>query len=330
MQQKANVDVLSAQGGSLSASGPVAMRLLESGFNVNALRTNDVLRKDEWKQYDQALIEVARDRLPLVNLLVSRGLTYNIPNGLGTTILEWETVSDMEPAEVSLAGVTRGTQDTLDFTLQSMPLPIIHKDFTLNIRKLEASRRTGQPLDMAQLELATRLVAEKTESMVIAGHTLQIGTSTIKGLATEANRNTGSVTANWASATGAQIVGDVLTAIAALQNDNMYGPYSILVPYDAYRNMYNDFKTESDKTIAQRVMEIPGITEIVPSQNMPAGEVIFVQLSRDVIDEVIGMQPTVVQWESMGGLQVHFKVMSIMVPRVRSTYTGQSGIMHLS
>jgi len=329
----AQVDIISNAGGGLSGSGDVAMRLLENGFNINALRTNAVLRKDEWLQFDTALIEVARDRLKLVAMLVGANLSFNISNGLGTTILEWEQVSDMEPANVSMAGVTRGDQDTLEFTLQSMPLPIIHTDFTLNIRKLEASRTLGQPLDTAQASLAGRLVAEQTESMVIAGHATRVGSAQIFGLTNAPNLNVVAMsgTTNWdTDATGAQILADVLTSIAALQNDNMYGPYALLVNYAQWNRLLEDFKTNSDKTILQRLRELEDVNSIVASKQVPTGEAYFIQLTRDVIDEVIGLQPTTVQWESQGGMQLHFKIMSIMIPRVRSTVTGQSGVAKIS
>lgn len=333
MNPGVQIDTISAGAGGLTGSGDVATRLMQSGFNVNALRTNDVLRKDEWIQYDQALVEVARDRLPLVSELVNRGLTYNISNGLGTTILEWEDVSDMEPANVSMAGVTRGEQDTLEFTLRSMPLPIIHKDFTINIRKLEASRSTGMPLDTAQAELAGRLVAEETEKMVILGHATRVGAAQIYGIDTVPNSSaiTMTGTTGWdTDSTGAEILADVLSAMAALETDNMYGPYTLIVTYAAWNRMLEDFKAESDKTIVQRVLELPGILNVIPSKNVPAEHAYLVQMTRDVIDEVIGMQPTVVQWETQGGMQLHFKVMSIMIPRVRFTQTLQSGIAIIS
>ena len=328
------IDTISAGGnGGLVGAGDVATRLMQSGFNVNALRTNAVLRKDEWSQYDQALVEVARSRLPLVTALVNAGLTYNISNGLGTTILEWENVSDMEAADVSMAGVTEGEQDTLAFQLQSMPLPIIHKDFTLNIRKLEASRSTGQPLDTAQAALAGRKVAETTEAMVILGHATRVGASQIYGLSTEPNRNTRTMTNLWDTTTTAtEYIVDILASIASLQADDMYGPYALIVNYTTWNRMLNDYEqtTSTGKTIHGRISEIPDISNVIPSKDVPANAAFLFQLTNDVIDEVIGMQPTVVQWESQGGMQLHFKVMSIMIPRVRSTQTLQSGIVHIS
>lgn len=331
MRTNVNIDTISAQSGRIVGAGPVAQRLLQSGFNINSLRTNDVLRKDEWKQMDDILLAVARRRLVAVNELVSRGLTYNIGNGLGTTILEWEQVSDMDPANVSMSGVTEGERDTLDFTLQSMPLPIIHKDFNINIRKLEASRSRGQSLDMAQAELSATLVMEQIESMVFLGHATREGTARIFGLTTETNRNTGSVTANWSTvATGENMLTDVLAMIDKMITDNMYGPYGLFVSPAAFVRMGGDFKAASDKSIINRLLEVPGLEFIRPSKDLTGTVVVMVQLTRDVIDEVVGLQPTIVQWETQGGMTVNFKVMAIMIPRVRSTVTGQSGVAHYS
>ncbi len=326
---RAQVDTISLQGNTLVGTGDVATRLLQSGFNINALRTNAVLRKDEWSQLDTKLIEVARQRLPLVTALVAAGLSFPINNGLGTTILEWERVTDMDPADVSMDGVTRGEQDVLEFSLQSMPLPIIHKDFTINVRKLEASRTLGQPLDTAQAALAGRLVAEATENMVIAGHATRVGTAQIFGLNTATDRNTGSQTADWdlTATTGEQIVGDVLAMIAALETDFMFGPYALIVNYASWNNLLDDYKANSDRTTLERILAIPNISNVIPSTDMPASQSILFQLTSDVIDEVIGLQPTTVQWETQGGMMLHFKVMSIMIPRVRSTVTTQSGIV---
>ncbi len=327
------IDTISMQGGQLMGSGDVATRLMQSGFSIQALRTNAVLRKDEWSQLDTALIEVARQRLPLVSALVAAGLSFPIGNGLGTTILEWEQVSDMEPADVSMSGVTEGAKDTLEFTLQSMPLPIIHKDFTINVRKLEASRTLGQPLDVTQAELAGRLVAEATENMVIDGHATRVGASRIYGLDTVPNSNAITMTALWdTTSIAVDYVTDTLAGIAALETDFMFGPYLLIVNYTTWNRMQNDYIATdiTGKTIKQRVMDIDQITNVIPSTDVGANTAYLVQLTRDVIDEVIGLQPTTVQWETQGGMMMHFKVMSIMIPRVRFTATLQSGVAVIS
>ena len=61
--ESANVDIVTNNGGSIKGGGMVAQRLLASDFNVNALRTHDTLRKDEWKLYDTAIVGIAKARL---------------------------------------------------------------------------------------------------------------------------------------------------------------------------------------------------------------------------------------------------------------------------
>jgi uncharacterized linocin/CFP29 family protein len=327
---KVGIDTLRMSRGKLIGQGDVASKLLATGFNINALRTNDILQKEEWLMFDSKVIEVARKRLVGVGALLGLGLRFDVANALGVTQLQWEQMGDLGPAQVSMSGVTEGENDRLTFALKTMPLPIIHKDFNLNIRHLEASRRDGQGIDTLQAELATRIVTETIETMLFLGSSLTVLGGTIPGLTTESNRNTGT-SFNWhTTGTGAEKVADLIEAITALTGDNMYGPYGVFVSNDAFNLLADDYKTESDKTQLNRLLEIAGISFILPSKDLTGKVVLVVQLSRDVVEEVVGFLPTLVMWESKGGMQVNFKVMAIMVPRVRSTKTGQSGVMHLS
>ena len=328
-------DVITPQGGSSqAATGDVAARLLASNMDLSVLRTNAVLRKDEWLQFDTRVVEIARQRLVAIGDLVNADLTIDIPNGLGTTQIQWETSTDMDPAEVNMSGVTQAQNDRLTYNLNTLPLPIVHKNFNINIRALLASRSLGQPLDLAQAERAARLVAEQTEAILFNGASVTVGGGTIQGYTTASNRNTGSLIAGgWAAATGEQIKDDVLAMITALVGDNMYGPYWLYVPTDYFVTMGDDFKSNSDKTTMQRILEMPGLDQVKASSNLTggaSGEVVLVQPTRDVVDLVIGAQPTTVQWETEGGMISNFKVLSIMIPRIKSDANSQSGIAHYS
>ncbi|KKM81314.1 hypothetical protein LCGC14_1330980 [marine sediment metagenome] len=126
---------------------------------------------------------------------------------------------------------------------------------------------------------------------------------------------------------------DVLSMVTALVGDNMYGPYWLYVPTDYFVALGDDFKSNSDKTTMQRILEIPGVEQVKASSNLTggaSGEVVLVQPTRDVVDLVIGAQPTTVQWETEGGMVSNFKVLSIMIPRIKSDANSQSGIAHYS
>jgi len=317
-------------GGSRSASGSVAARMLATNFNVNGLRTNGTLRKDEWIQYDTAVVDVARRRLGGVADLLSAGLRYNLTNALGTTRLEWEKISDMDGADITMSGISQSQNDRVVYELDSLPIPIVHKDFNINVRALEASRKTGQALDTTQAAIAARKVSEQIETMLFNGATVLGSAAPIYGYTTAPNRNTNSLTANWNTATGDNIITDQLKMIEALVADNMYGPYMVYLPADAYVHFGADFKAGSDKTIMQRFKENPLILDVKMSKDLDSGEVLMVQMTNDVVDMVDGLQPTVVEWESHAGFIVHFKVLAIMVPRIRNDFLLQSGIAHFS
>jgi uncharacterized linocin/CFP29 family protein len=323
-----HIDWVGADG---SPHGSIAQRLLNSGFNVNTLRTNTVLQKDEWLQLDTALLEVARQRLTGVNDLMSRGLRYGLQNALGVTRLEWERVSDMTAASVDMSGLTESENDRVVYDLVGMPIPIIHKDFHINIRALMASRNRGEGVDVTQVSLAGRLVAEKIEDLLFNGGFQASTLSQVYGYTTAPNRNTGTSGA-WATpgTAGSVFLADTIAMIAALTADRMFGPYVMYVPAAVYINMLNDFKAETGLSILQRLLQIPQIADIRPSDNLTGKNILLVQMTRDVVDMVDGIQPMVIQWETMGGMMLNFKVLAIMVPRIKADQDLNSGIAHFS
>lgn len=324
----ASIDTITNTGNGLSGGGMVAQRLLQNNFNVNALRTNTTLRYREWIAFDKQVLEIARMRLIGVQDLISRGLTWNLPNALGHTRVEWETMTDLTPAELTMSGISRSEMDRPEFNLVGMPVPIIHKDFNINIRALQASRNGDRPLDTTQAALASRVVSEKIEELLFLGSTALGANNAIYGYTTAPFRSTGSLTANWATATGANIVTDVLAMQQKAYDDHMYGPFVFYVPLNAFTHMGDDHKAESDRTILERVKAIPNVSDVRPSENLASGNVVMVQMTPDVVQMIDGIQPTIVEWESHGGMVLNFKVMAIMLPRIRNDAAEQSGIVH--
>ncbi len=298
-----------------------------------SLRTATVLQNYEWKYFDQELIAEAQIRLRGVAALISAGLVKRIPNGLAKTVLEYSKITDMDPAVVSMDGVTRSENDRIDYSAAGLPLPITHKDFYLNLRTLLASREGGQPLDSTYVRLAGRKVAEETERMLFSGGKVFAGLS-IYGLTNHPNRNTASFGTNgaWSAAakTGADIIADINTMLAALAGDRFYGPYWIFVPANAAFKLGEDYKAATSGTIRERALAIDGISQIMVVDQLASGNVVMVQPTSDVIEMVEGEPLQTVQWDIHGGFQINFKAFQIMVPLIRADAQGRSGIVHMS
>ena len=309
--------------------GDIFQKLLDNNFDVRVLRTNDTLLYDEWKAFDDVVLPAAQERLIGVGDLQSRGLTYTIPNGMGKTALMYQDASGIEDAEINMDGITKAQRDRPEYDAIYLPLPIIHCDFWFSAREIQVSRSGGMPLDTTMAGLSARQVAEKVEEILFIGAgAYTFGGGTIRGYMDAPQRNTGSMTVDWATATGAQIITDVRAMKQASIDALHYGPWILYIPTAYETALDEDFKAASDKTIRQRILEISGIEAVKVADKLTAANVLLVQMTSDVVRIVDGLPITTVQWDSEGGMKVNFKVMTILVPQIRNDQNNNSGVTH--
>lgn len=308
-------------------------------ISANELRTCDTLPRDVWIAYEDALVEEGLIRLKGIADLIEAGLTRKIPNALGKTMFQFERIGDMEDAVISMDGLARSDNDRVDFNPENLPLPIIHKDFDISIRTLEASRnpRPGstavEALDDTQIRVSGRKVYEMQEKLLFQGGPTY-GGATIYGYTNHPDRITSAfgTNGNWAQAakTGENMLSDILTGVAALESNGFYGPYWVYLPGGYGVKVAPDFKANSDKSIMARLMEVNGIEKISVVDQMPANNIVIVQASKDVVTLLDGEPVQTVQWDIYGGFAVAMKVFAIQVPLIRSTSSGKSGVFHMS
>lgn len=296
-----------------------------------------LLQYDEWKDIDRTVIEIAVKRMAAVNDLRAAGLEHNL-GGIGATISLWDRSSDMSGAEISMDARNRSQMDTVAYATQTVPVPIVHKDFQVEARRLEASRRFGESVDTTAAAIAGRVVAEGTETMLFNGSAINVDGNAIYGYTTHPDRNTVVLSTHWDvldGSTGANvaILTDVLAMISASRIARHYGPWVLYIPTGYESKMDEDFKggTSSDtRTVRQRLLAVEGLQDIKVSDFLSANNVIMVSLTKEVVDLAIGQDVTTVQWTNNGGMSEEFKVMAVWVPRIKSDFDGRSGIVHLS
>lgn len=302
--------------------------------NYTTLAVNSAtLRKDEWKQLDTAVIGIAESRLNGINDLISKGLTFNLGNALGTTVLESQEMSDAMEAEMSMDGVHRAKGDRQQFSTTYLPLPIIHVDYDINARVLAASRSLGNPLDTTQAERASRRVAEKLENMLFQDEKYTFGGGTIYSYVNYPNTNKVTMATAWDASSGmdgGKIIKDVLAMKQKLIDKHYYGPYVVYIPSKYETLLDEDYNTTRGNTIRERILAISSISEVKVVDTLSADNVLMVQMTSDVIRLVRGLPITNVEWGSEGGMTTHYKVMTIQVPQIRSDYNESTGIAHLA
>lgn len=303
----------------------------------------NTLRRDEWKMLDEAVLGIAETRLNGVNDLIGKGLTYQLGNAMGTTVLEWHDTGDAMEADLTMDGVTRSKGDRVTFQHNYLPIPIIHVDYEINARVLAASRNLGNSLDTLSAERAARKVADKLEAMLFTNVTYAWGEAdsrsrnSIYSYINFPDRLTQTITAWDASAKiGKDIVDDVLTAKQKSINANFSGPWTLYIP-TAYETVLDgDYVGSSpdtsatNRTVRERILSITGISDVKVVDTLPANNCVLVQMTSDVVRLVQGMGIQNVQWQTEGQFINKYKVMTIQVPQIRSDRNGKTGIVHLA
>jgi hypothetical protein len=324
--------------------GALLRALQTSGdLSIPALRALSPLSDKAQIIIDTAVVEVGLERLQFMADLLEEGLTYTLSDPLSTTLVEWESINKVGGAQRSMTPSARNESLLPDRTLNRVPVYVTTDDFSINLRTLKMSERVGIPLDTSLIKQSVRRVNEALEDSFINGATtldgqaLSVGSQGgqygAPGLLNAPNANTDSLTINWANAgelaaftAGPKIFADVEEGIAKNQAQHKYGPYGLYVSTVYGNALDNDYKSLSSTTIRERLLSIPSIKKITVVDHMPTKTVALVQLTDDVVQVISGQQPTVIPWTSLDGFTLHWMVMAIMIPRVRSDYNGQSGI----
>lgn len=298
-----------------------------------------LLQYDEWKDIDRTVIEAATLRLIGIQDLRSAGLTHGL-GSIGMTVSLWDRVSDMTEADVDMSAATQGQKDTIAYIPQFVPVPIVHKDFQLELRRLTASRQFGESLDVTAARIAGRKVAEKSEHILFNGDaSIQVpdaalGSGIVYGYTTHPDRNLVDLQSTWdslLSTENARIIEDVMEMQAASREARHYGPWCLYIPSNYESKMDEDYRgpnSSDTRTVRQRIMALSGITDVRVADYLPADEVVLVTLQSDVVDLAIAQDISTVQWSTTGGMVEEFKVMAVWVPRIKSDFDGRSGITH--
>lgn len=326
--------------------GYLINELCYAGYPVPLLANAATLRKEEWIQLDRTVVPAARERLRVAADLEA-ACPYGGFNAIGKSTLEYQAMSDPGRAVVDMDLLTDATTDTPLFLLRSVPLPWTHCDFGYSDRELQISRNGGTGLDVTMGEVAGRRVGESIEDQTAGLVTgIQYGTQTagygahnlnsqIFGYRNYTNRNTKTNNTIPTGSNASTIFSEILAAIEQLYADKYYGPYVMYHSTEYSRYMNDVFSVSGGnhpgETLRSMLMKIPDIRDVrrVDRWDSTYGfQYILVQMTPEVCQMVTGVDVTTYQWQEKGGLALRFKVGCIKVPRMKSDYSGNCGILH--
>ena len=346
-----DTDVLDMIFAGQSSNTDIGERLMAANFNPDVLRPFDhkgrtyvtvnnktqlvtnapaTLTHQAWLTVDAAIQKAAKPRLRAVDDLKAAGLVYSLPGGMATSVMMSQNQSDIGPATISMNGIRAADSDRPHFGSALLPIPIIHKDFQLDLRQIMASRRGEAALDLTNAELAARRVAEEAEQLVLGNRTAAYGGGNVYGYKNFPNRITGTVTAPTAMGwVPADTVHEVGLMKQASSDAFFYGPW-ILYHGPAWATyMDEDYSgVKGDNTLRDRIKKMQDIKDVKQLDYLTGFDLILLQQTSDVARLVEGMGMTTLQWDSHGGMMKNFKVMVIWVPQVRCDFNSHTGLVH--
>lgn len=325
-RKKYRIDYLQAQG----VNSPV--------FNATTLT------RDDWIEIDRAVERATRQRLTAYADLLAASRRGGFDAWAKMT-LEYSAATDAGEAVKDMDATAPGRDDTPLSIIRSIPLPVIHSDFSFPQRLIDQSRAGGMPLDTEMVEQGTRRMWELVERTLIgteAGVTYgtrstgpfpHTGTSTEYGYTTFPYRVTKTDLTTPVGTNPEAVVQDVMEMIETMYANGFFGPfvlyhstaYSIWLNSDYFRSG----STSAVRTVRERLMEVDGISDIRRLDYLTSGyQLLLIDLNRGSFQAIDGMQPRTVQWNERGGMIQKFMTMMIQTQLLRAPYNGVAPLIH--
>ncbi len=308
------------------------------------LQVNSVLMEREWDRVDAAVLEHPRVGTGVMDDLEGLGLIEPMPH-LGIQQSSYRTGSERRMADVNMDGRTAVDEDRQDRDLQSVPQPIVATAYRVGWRELEASRRGGAPIDTSEAMEAGQSVEERLQYMAFEGApNVVVGANPVYGLTTHPSVVSQAMAASSLGGgdfgTIANIYPTFQNALATLAALRYRGPFGVYVSTEQFHELASRYNDGSGQTAMASVMQNLG-----PGQNgsgrisfireidsvfLPAGELVFVQLTRNVVDVAVAMGLSNREWTSPDGMNFYAKVMASKVLRIKKDFSGNVGILHVT
>jgi uncharacterized linocin/CFP29 family protein len=184
------------------------------------MRDDAPFSDEEWEKLDELVVGVAR------KLLVGRRfIQLTGPLGAGVQTVPVPAVGSAEACLHDEEGCAceAGECEVIQVTGHKfLSLPLIHQDFRLAWRDIEASRRMGWPLELGPAAAASAACTRAEDELIFHGHP-EHG---YEGLLNATGRHTVSL-GDWDES--GQAFADIVAATEALVADGFYEPFAVVL-----------------------------------------------------------------------------------------------------
>lgn len=223
-----------------------------------------ILTEEELEYIDEQIVETYRTQLKARNIFPVR----TVGEGMGgEQYYKYYDEQDPGEAAIDMTGKA-GSYDHPEKTLNTVTMPVIHKESFLNWREYASSRKQGTSLLDDCIRTATRKVAEAEDKLLISGEYTGWDALGIEGLFTATGRTNNAASGNWP----ANVEADINTARAALDAAGFEDRTPIMVGPPAVINGLDEMIANTATTYKQALMDNGLIADFIKTSNAYAAD----------------------------------------------------------
>ena len=180
---------------------------------------DEVLTEEQGKLIREAAVFAARRQMIARKLLPIKG-----PLGEGVQEFGYDTLTEVSAARIDLSWPGAESKDIINLARETVAIPNIHKETVINKLDLAASRMSGRPLSLSNLESVSYKVALMEDALIIKGWSRDGTTYEINGLYEGAGLDE-DTDLPWG--TKANIETSINNAVALMLAQNIAPPYNL-------------------------------------------------------------------------------------------------------
>jgi len=319
-----------------------------------AIRAYTPLMRDEQIRFDTAVVKTFQERIRVTRRLIELGLVDRIDNPFRVSEVEYSSEDDGIGVGIrrSMSPIPRADYELPALTPNRVPIYFTSGRFQLDLRSLETSRNKGMPLDTTIAIRKSRAIALNIEDAVINGPDMQVSGYATHGFLDAPGLQTVTTALGWQdpNKTGAMILQDITDAMALAEAKQAYGPYDLVLSTAWYSALRGDFKAFGERTILDRIRGLEAGGDnlyIYVADKVPFDTAILYPRAIENVRLFIGnlggarapeqqempqnqITPiSLFPWDTDGGFTKNWLVTAVVIPNMRTTGTGQSGIIRI-
>jgi hypothetical protein len=298
----------------------------ESGLVVN---NSGTLHYDDHKRMLDDVV-AARKYLPTAYRALTAVPGVAASMSLFETLAGYQNMNEFN-AKTSMNGSNRESNQT-DYQYAWVPQPIYHLDFHIPWRQGGFSYKQGDGVDEATMQVEL----ERDKTLILGNSEIVVNVNGVAaplyGLTNHPATLTGTIS-DWTNPANFDgIYSEVVANVGLLFTDRKAGqvPNSILMfaANDVYPVLENDYSSaKGDRTMAERIKAITAIRDIIPSQWLPDGAVLYVEASPQTLRIPTSTDTTVAPWQRTHEMEnLKFTVFAASTLQVRADRNNLTGI----